>query len=512
VIRLPVNTEQEATESTESARNYSLLAAFGALVLLAIGLTVWFGLRPDLVAGSAAAVATVYAFRRQIFSWKFLLFAITAMIMFVPGRAYSLPISLPFQLEPYRLLWALAVVVIFYGLFVSRRRSWRPIAFGWGVATYLLCVLASFAVNGASLAEQGLVGSAVGAVISFLILLIPFFVVRQLLDSEQLVRRFLVFLVWSGVVVSFFALLEYITRTNFFRLYNRVLPLRLLRDELGASTTVGAFRAFGSAQHPIALAVMLSTLVPVAVWLAAHAEWPKNPINRQIVYGLAMIGLFGGIVAAISRTAVVVLGTMFFATLVLKPALAGRLVVAGTPVMVGLALLRPRVFGSVFLSFLDPEALIASQYTSAGWAGQGRLADLAPALAIVAQHPFFGTGLGSRILFGEHANSFILDNQWLGNLMDLGYIGLAGLVVFMLLPVAKLGRYAFVTWEETRFANLAVAIMIATLGYSVAMYFFDAFAFIQSFIVLSLLWAVGGWLLHETPQGTTIGLSETIAA
>jgi hypothetical protein len=140
------------------------------------------------------------------------------------------------------------------------------------------------------------------------------------------------------------------------------------------------------------------------------------------------------------------------------------------------------------------------------------LADLAPALAIVAHHPFFGTALGSRILFGEHANSFILDNQWLGALMDLGVVGLAGLVVFMLLPAVRLARYAYVTSTEPRFANLAVAIIAATLGYGVSMYFFDAFAFLQSFWVISLLWAVGAWLLRETPQRPTVRLSEAIEA
>ncbi len=479
--------------------SYAILATFGIVAMAIMATTVLLQLPVAAASGGLLGVALVYVLRRLIFSWEFLLFAVAVMIMFVPGRAYALPIPLPIQLEPYRLLWVLAVIVVFHAIFVSKTRTWRPIEFGSGIAAYLVCVLISFATNAAALAHQTLVTNSIGAVVTFLMLLVPFVITRQLLDREQLVNRLLVFLVWAGVVVSFFALFEYATRINVFRIYNRVLPLAVLREELDATTTTGAFRAFGSAQHPIALVVMLCMLLPVALWLSRYAAWPRNLVNRRIVYGLAMLGLFGGIMAAISRTAVVVLAVMMFLLLVLKPKLAGTVTLIGAPFLILLALVRPRVFETVFLSFLDPDSLVASQYTSPGWAGQGRLADLEPALRIVAQHVFFGTGLGSRIVVGDNANSFILDNQWLGNLMDLGVLGTIGLLIFMTVPVFKLLRFAFTETLERRHADLAIAICAATVGYMVSMYFFDAFSFIQSFYVLSLLWAAGAWMLSETP-------------
>lgn len=484
----------------EQSEYYAVLAGFGVLALVMLGGAFLLDLPMTAVGGGLLGIAAVYALRRFIFTWEFLLFGMAGMIMFVPARAYSLPIPLPIELEPYRAFWVLAVIVVFHAIFISRRRTWRPIAFGSGLAGYLLCVLISFTINAAALTQQGLVTNAIGSVLGFFLLLVPFLVTRQLLDRERLVTQLLVFLVWSGVVVSFFSSFEYATRINVFRVYHYFLPLDLLRDELEATTTTGAFRAFGSAQHPIALVVMLCMLIPVTLWLSEYANWPRNPINRRVVYGLAMLGLFGGLMAAISRTAVVVMAAMMLVVAILKPKLAGILAVVATPVLILFALVRPRVFETVFLSFLDPDSLIASQYTSPGWAGQGRLADLEPALKIVAQHVFFGTGLGSRIVVGPDANSFILDNQWLGNLMDLGILGTIGLLLFMIVPVVKLLRYVFVRSVEQRFADLAVAILVATVGYIVSMYFFDAFSFIQSFQVLSLLWAVGAWLLSETPM------------
>ncbi len=85
-------------------------------------------------------------------------------------------------------------------------------------------------------------------------------------------------------------------------------------------------RAYGSAQHPIALAVMLCMIMPILIYLAKYAVWPRNPLNRRIVYGIGTMIVFGGILAAISRTAVVVMGVMFLITLLLRPKIALLLV------------------------------------------------------------------------------------------------------------------------------------------------------------------------------------------
>ena len=46
---------------------------------------------------------------RSLLQWRALLASMTLIILFVPIRSYSLPASLPFNLEPYRLVVALVV-------------------------------------------------------------------------------------------------------------------------------------------------------------------------------------------------------------------------------------------------------------------------------------------------------------------------------------------------------------------------------------------------------------------
>jgi len=326
-----------------------------------------------------------------------------------------------------------------------------------------------------------------------------FYAFRQLLRSERDVMLLITFVTWAGVVVSFFAVIERVSRTNVFLMLGNVLPLTLLREG-GEVSRAGVARAFGSAQHPIALAVALCLLIPLAVHLAKYAGWPSNAINRRLVYAGAVVMLFGGVLAAISRTAVVVLGVMFLVTLIFHPRVAGVLFAVAFPIVLLAAVVLPNVFDKMVLSFLDVDSLVASQYTSAGMGGAGRLADLEPALREVAQRPFFGSGFGSRIVIGDAANAFILDNQFLGTLMETGALGAIGLAVFLLVPPIMLLRFAFAQAAERRHAALALTIAIAISGYIAAIFFYDAFGFFQTFFILCMLLAAGAWLLTEAPR------------
>lgn len=486
-----------------------------AVVLAAAAITAVV-LLPPLVAGAAmATVALLVLLRRYVFTWTAALVALAAVIMFVPARRYAIPIPLPFQLEPYRLILVIVLVALIVALLVNRDVKWRPVAFGWPIAILLVTVLISFVANGLRLANEGLVGTALGGVMQFLLMLSVFFCFRQLLRSERDVMLLVMFLTWSGVVVAFFAVIERVSRINVFLMLGDLLPLTLLREG-GDVSRAGVARAFGSAQHPIALAVALCLLIPLAVYLAKYAVWPKNEINRKIVYALAVVMLFGGVLAAISRTAVVVLAVMFLVTLVFHPRVAGVLFALAFPVVLLAAAVLPRVFESMVLSFLDIDSLVASQYTSPGMGGAGRLADLEPAMREVAELPFFGSGFGGRIVIGDEANAFILDNQFLGTLMETGALGVLGLAVFLLVPPILLLRFAFTQAAERRHAALALTIAVTISGYIAAIFFYDAFGFFQTFFILCMLLAAGAWLLTEAPRrapadGAPDSTTETIA-
>lgn len=465
---------------------------FAAIVIAGVIL-----LPPIAVGAALLGIALIVLLRRILFTWPALLFLLAATIMFIPARRYALPIPLPFALEAYRLMIFVAIIALGLAFLFDRSRRWRPVAFGWPIGIFLATLLVSFIANGTRLVNEGLATTALSGFFQLGVLLSVFFSVRQLLTSERMVMGFLMVLTWMAVIVAFLAIFERVARTNVFLMLANFLPLVVLRDDGGDATRAGVNRAYGSAQHPIALAVMLCMFLPILIYLAKYAIWPRNVWNRRIAYGIGTVLVFGGIIAAISRTAVVVMGVMFLLTLVLRPKVALLLAAFAVPALLLAMFLVPAQVESMLLSFLDVDTLIASQYTSAGMTGAGRLADLEPAFVEVRQYPFFGQGFGSRIVVGDDANSFILDNQVLSVLMEGGALGVIGYAVFMLAPVVMLLVYALRWAAEPRHALLAFALAVSIAGYSAALFFFDAFGFFQSFLVHMMLLAVAAWVVTE---------------
>lgn len=467
------------------------LVAAGVGVALLLGAVV---LPPMVVGGAALAISLLYLFRRRVFNWTAMLFVLAAIVMFVPVRRYAFPIPLPFALEPYRVVLAALLVAIGIALLSNRSLRRIRVPFAVPVLAFLASLALSFAANIVSLTQNDLVIGSLGSIVQMAFLLSLAIVVRQLLTSEKVVYGLMTFIVWAGVIVAFFAVIERFTKVNVFLLLGNVLPLTLLRDE-GQSLRAGGARSYASSQHPIALAVLLCMIIPLAIYLSEYAVRPLHSFSRRLLYGGATSVLFAGMMTAVSRTSVVVLGVMFLVTLVLRPQLAALLGLLGLPLLIAGAVLLPKVFESMVLSFFDTDALISSQYASPGLRGQGRLADLAPASAEFAQNPFFGTGPGSRIVVGEDANSYILDNQVLGTLLESGVVGLVGLAILMLVPPLVLLSRSLQTAAEPRYALLGFTLATSMAGYVAAIFLYDAFSFIQTFMLLMILFALGGWLL-----------------
>lgn len=483
-------------------RTFTVRAVLATALLAAVAVAAVYYLNPLYAGAVLFGISFLYLTRKLVFNWTGAFIVLLAVIMFIPVRYYALPIPIGFALEPYRLVIVLMVVAAIVALMIDPTFVWRPAAFGWPLGVWVATSLLSIAANVQFISEGGLGSGVVGAIITDLLMLAVFFVARLVLRNENLVEAVLTFLVWSAVVVAFFAVIERATQQNIFTMLDKFLPLERLGAEQEAYRA-GGYRSFGSSQHPIALAVMFTMMIPIAVYLSKYARWPLNEINRRIVYYGCILALLLGVVTAVSRTAIVTLGVMFLVTLIFRPKVGGYLLLGMVPVL-GLGFVFiPKILTDMIGSFLDPDALIASQYTSAGMAGAGRLADLEPAMAIVREHPFFGTGVGSRIVVGEDKNAFILDNQWLGTLMDAGAVGIIGLTVLFLVPVVMLLRYSFKKTTTPQYASLAFAIAILLIGYTIAAYFYDAFGFYQAFMLFWIFLAVGAWVLTEAPRMST---------
>ena len=469
-----------------------------ALLLIGSAALCTLYLPPLVFGGAMIAAALVILARRAIFSWPGALALLVGVVMFIPVRRYAIPIALPFALEPYRVI-LLAVALGVFGAILLRRRAWQPVAFGWPIGIFFASLVISIPTNGTSLVEQSLAAAAIGALLNYAILLSAFYITRQMLTTETMVLGLLTGLTWCGAALGTLATFERVTRYNIFAHLQVVLPLDVIAED-GESFRAGGYRSFASSQHPIALSVMLCILIPLAIYLAKYSPWPRNLINARIVYSLATFLMLAGVMSAVSRTAVVVLAVMILLTLVLRPWLGITLIALSLPlVLLGMVAL-PKIFNTLVLSFFDIDGLIASQQTSPGWRGAGRLADLGPAFAEFSQSPFFGSGVGSRIVVGETQNAFILDNQVLGTMLEAGVVGLIGLACLIIVPPVMLLRFAFTTArDDALYAMLAFAIAVSGSGFAAALFFYDAFGFYQTMFAYFMMLAIGAWLLTASP-------------
>jgi O-antigen ligase len=184
----------------------------------------------------------------------------------------------------------------------------------------------------------------------------------------------------------------------------------------------------------------------------------------------------------------------------LRPRETKRLWPLVLPALVLVHFALPGTIGGLKASFFPEGGLVANQSQSVGSRGQGRVADLGPAIREWSQNPLLGQGYGSRVVDGENPNAQILDNQWLGSLLETGLLGVFAIAWLFWRAVRRLGRAA--KRNPTPEGSLFVAIAASIAAFAVGMLTFDAFAFIQvTFFLFILLACAAAALVIEERVG-----------
>ena len=109
-----------------------------------------------------------------------------------------------------------------------------------------------------------------------------------------------------------------------------------------------------------------------------------------------------------------------------------------------------------------------------------RIADLGPALDRWATKPLLGSGFGTTAAdpnAPKESDQQILDNQWLGTLLQTGALGALALLWLLGLAVVRLARRARAGSGADGWLSAALATSI--ISFALGMLTFDAFAFVQ---------------------------------
>jgi O-antigen ligase len=219
-------------------------------------------------------------------------------------------------------------------------------------------------------------------------------------------------------------------------------------------------RVAGTARHPIDFGVFCAVALPLALHFTAFAA------TRRLRVAAAGAAAALGAGAALSVTRSALLGLVVGAAVLLAGRRGARRWGLLGAALVVLAL-TPLVVPN-FASSVGEMVGSASESPSV----QSRIADYEPVIDHVARHPFLGRGTGTF----EPSVHFVLDNNYLSLLIEVGLIGVVAFVAVVGLALAA-ARAVRSHSEDAAVRDLALAIAASLGVLAVAMGTYDLLAF-----------------------------------
>jgi hypothetical protein len=482
-----------------SRRLEVLLWTFVGLSVAAVLFTGYTRHQATVTLGGLTCLFVLIAWRRALLAWPTLVGVIFAVILFVPIRRYTLGGGLPFSLEPYRLLIALVVPLWLAAALVDGKTRVRATGLEAPVLMFAIGVFLSLATNPGRVA--GLAEQVVKLNTFFASFFAVMYLVASVIDSREMLDRLIKVLVVGGGIVAILTLVEWQTGQNYFNDLERVFPLLDFHPDVIPTTGLRGDkpRAYGSAQHAIALGAALVILLPLAVYL-----WKRT--GKFAWMGLGGLMVMGALGTG-SRTAVVMLVVslvMFFrykreATIKLLPYLL--------PMFMVVQVAMPGTLGTFKGAFFPKGGVIADEEAGEG-SGTGRLKDVGPSLREWGQKPLFGEGFGTRLTSESDGmqNAIILDDQWLSSLLELGICGVAALVWMIVRALRRLKFRARRSDDDYSWLLTSLATGIA--AYAIGMVTYDAFSFIQVTLLLFIFLGLGATALRLDPDPEVVFVPE----
>ena len=261
--------------------------------------------------------------------------------------------------------------------------------------------------------------------------------------------------VGMGTVLAVLGFVQFATGLDFVN--NLHVPgLSLNSTAVSVYQRAGFARVNATTMHAIEFATMLSMVLPLAVSQALRRRTASALIQALLIAGALPL--------TVSRSGMLGLGLGLFFAFVVVGARARLAMVALLPVgIAGFVAVAPGLLGTIRDLFLaaDTDTSISA-----------RTDDYPAVQALFHQAPWFGRGPFTYLPSIYRT----LDNQYLGNLVEGGLIGLAALLALLVVPVVvalRLTRRLQAREDRVLCLALAAGFVVAMVLFST----FDAFSF-----------------------------------
>ena len=478
-----------ATAPIEFDRATAVMAGSFALIAASVA----FGVGVEKIAPVAAVGAVLAAWHQAIFRWPAVVALLISIMLFVPIGRYSIPVNLPFGLELYRVAVALVLAGWVAALLVDPRVRLRRSPFQVPLLIIVCATVGSLAVNVGRVAPLG--PAVVKAITFFLSFVLVHYLLVSVVRTRRSVETVTKLLVTGTAAVAVASIVEQRIGFNVFDHVGKVLPFLQFNGAVEVDR-LGVTRAFGSSSHPIELGVVLAMALPLGLALTFGC-------GRR--WAIPTVVLAVGVMSAASRTPILFLVGAGLVLLWLQPRDLRRLLPLLVPLIIVVKLAAPGSLATLKLAFFPEGGLIEEQSVVAREADPllagGRIRQLRPMLNEAGRTPVLGQGFATRQtgFTNPLRNAPILDNQWLGLILELGIVGVVGWAALFVGSARRLGRAA------RRRAGpdgwLAAGLAASIVGFGIAMFTFDGFAFTQATFVFWILISLSAsLLLTETEE------------
>ncbi len=472
------------------------LLVLGSIAALAIAVANGHGIR--VAAAIVVATSVLATSYRWLARWPTLIGAILLIILLIPIKRYGFSgISLPLDLEPYRVAVGCVILLWISSALIDAKVSLRPSGLEAPLLLFLLAALGSVLTNFGRISDLDVSAEVTKELLFLLSFVLFFYFIVSVIRTPDAIHAVLKVFVSGTTLVAVFAIVERRTGFNVFNHLQSILPILDFRGGLSDQgiARAGRLRTYASAQHPIALAALLVMVVPLAVYLARQ--------TRRFIWAAAAAVIVLAALATVSRTSITMLGAVALVFLWLRPRDLKRVLPVLLPALIVVHFALPGVIGGIRQAFFPPQGLVADQ-TEYGGRLSGRR--LGPQFDAIGAQPVFGQGLGTRQTTGPKANARILDNQWLGTAVETGLVGLFAWVWILGRIIRRTGRASRDDDSERGWLLAAFAASVA--AFAVGMFTYDAFSFIQVTFALYVVLALGAstlawdgaWPVARRPQ------------
>ncbi|VXB29737.1 O-antigen ligase domain-containing protein [Arthrobacter sp. 9V] len=355
------------------------------------------------------------------------------------------------------------------------------------LTSYSLAMLHGVPDSEASPADSGLIRLASWAGI--------FLLINDGLSSRQTLIKVLRWLVIAGTATAALGLMQFVTGSSLVE-WIRIPGFSAASELTGVQSRGGFVRAAGMASHPLEYGVVLAASLPIAIALAM-----TDRTKGRLLRWLPVAAISAAAVLSVSRSALMAFGVAVLALIPSWPKKVRlRAMLLGVVLAAGMYMLTPGMLGTLRGLFTvgtaDPSI-------------NSRTSAYTTAFGMLANNPIAGRGFGTFL-----PDYVIVDNQFLGILVELGFVGLTAFVALILCAIiCALRARRLATDDQMRQVSQAVLASITAIAVTFA--FFDGLSFPMAASLFFFMLGIAGalWRLarqtHQTQPTRQSGAEAT---